>query len=387
MPPAAPPNGAGEPVSRPAQHWTGAASSDKLATGQVEFRMIVRRARPAPSRQPPAICASTRRTVWMLKADRCLTAVRAPAAARTHRVDAQDLGQAGGRCAPGGVRQVAKVAGRDLLHAALLAGLQLLDDEAVIRRLGKVGARLAPGRRPGPAPACGCRGGACMPGPALKKGLRAVSGQGLQAGLACPSQLSGGRGAAGSTLSASSRGRQIALDSALVPSAACHGQTAGAPGQTGDKGGLAALAAPPAQLCKLGRPPCGHLRTHARSGCHACRQVRSHRAAGCTCQPQRTRSCRICAQSVPGLAVTCGRASMQLWVEPGCQNPAASQPWLAWILARAQGRPAASSCTTCSKCRGSLASSARHSGAMWPRCCAVRGSSDADDLWDRAVST
>lgn len=76
-----------------------------------------------------------------------------------HRIDAHDLGQAGGQALAHGVRQVAEVGGGDLGEGALLTGLQLLDDVPVVAGLGKVGAGLAPPRLPGPAAAEGCQVG------------------------------------------------------------------------------------------------------------------------------------------------------------------------------------------------------------------------------------
>ena len=51
-----------------------------------------------------------------------------------------------------------------------------------------------------------------------------------------------------------------------------------------------------------------------------------------------------------------------------------------WILALAQGSPAASSCTVCSKCNGSRDSSAFHSGATVGRGWAALAPSDPVDL-------
>jgi hypothetical protein len=60
-----------------------------------------------------------------------------------HRVDPHDLGQAGVKAPPHAPAQIPEVGRRDLLEGLLFGGLQLLDDVAVVRRLGKVRPRLA----------------------------------------------------------------------------------------------------------------------------------------------------------------------------------------------------------------------------------------------------
>ncbi len=68
-----------------------------------------------------------------------------------YRVDAQDLGEAGRLSLAEAFKEVLEVVGSQRQEGLLLRPAKLLDNEAIVSRFGKVGARLATLRLPGAA--------------------------------------------------------------------------------------------------------------------------------------------------------------------------------------------------------------------------------------------